>query len=85
MHNMQKPTQTKAECGDDEEVFGSLPPGLRWASWDEWQATTLNRLFLQQGVRGEPGRITAATVRHGRLQEARASDQPHEQKEDVDA
>jgi hypothetical protein len=25
----------------------------------------LNRLFREQGVTGQPGRITAATVRHG--------------------
>jgi hypothetical protein len=40
-----------------------------WQIWDEWKAAALNRLFELQGVLGEPGRITAATVRHGRLQE----------------
>ena len=35
------------------------------SSWAEWQAARLNRLFLEQGVIGRPGRITAATVRHG--------------------
>lgn len=34
-------------------------------SWAEWKAAALNRLFQQQGVTGRPGRITAATVRHG--------------------
>jgi len=34
-------------------------------TWAEWKANELNRLFQEQGVTGEPGRITAATVRHG--------------------
>ena len=34
-------------------------------SWAEWKASALNRLFQEQGVIGQPGRITAATVRHG--------------------
>jgi hypothetical protein len=36
--------------------------GVRWA---EWRAGALNRLFREQGVTGQPGRITGATVRHG--------------------
>jgi hypothetical protein len=34
-------------------------------SWAEWKAAALNRLFQEQGVTGKPGRITAATLRHG--------------------
>lgn len=34
-------------------------------SWTEWKASAMNRLFEQQGVTRRPGRITAATVRHG--------------------
>jgi hypothetical protein len=34
-------------------------------SWAEWKAAALNRLFQEQGVTGQPSRITAATVRHG--------------------
>lgn len=33
--------------------------------WAEWKAAALNRLFQEQGATGKPGRITAATVRHG--------------------
>lgn len=33
--------------------------------WAEWKATELNRLFHEQGVAGQPGRITASTVEHG--------------------
>jgi hypothetical protein len=33
--------------------------------WAEWKAAALNRLFQEQGTAGLPGRITAATVRHG--------------------
>jgi hypothetical protein len=35
------------------------------ATWAEWKASMLNKLFLEQGVTGQPGKITAATVRHG--------------------
>jgi hypothetical protein len=38
------------------------PKGTPWA---EWKAATLNRIFLEQGVLGRPGRITAETVRDG--------------------
>jgi hypothetical protein len=34
-------------------------------SWYESKARMLNQLFAEQGVAGQPGRITAATVRHG--------------------
>jgi hypothetical protein len=34
-------------------------------SWAELKALGLNRLFREQGKTGEPGRITAAIVRHG--------------------
>ncbi len=41
----------------------------RWRSkptpWAEWKAAALNWLIQGQGVTGKPGRITAATVRHG--------------------
>ena len=41
------------------------PGHERTIPWPEWKAAALNRLFQEQGVTGEPGRITAATVRHG--------------------
>ena len=34
-------------------------------SWSDWKAAALNRVFLEQGMGGTPGRITAETVRHG--------------------
>ena len=37
----------------------------RVMSWSDWKAAALNRLFLEQGIGGQPGRITAETVRHG--------------------
>jgi hypothetical protein len=33
--------------------------------WAAWKAAKLNRLFQEKGVTGQPGRVTAATVRHG--------------------
>jgi hypothetical protein len=44
--------------------MGWCPKGIPWA---EWKAAALNRLFREQGATGKPGRITAATVRHGEL------------------
>ena len=41
---------------------GWCSKGIPWA---EWKAAALNRLFQEQGATGKPGRITAATVRHG--------------------
>jgi hypothetical protein len=49
-----------------------LKPG--YLSWAEWKAAALNRLFQDQGVTGKPGRITAATVRHGEQMRADQSD-----------
>jgi hypothetical protein len=37
----------------------------RAMSWAEWKAESLNRLFLEQGVTGSAGRITAAMIRDG--------------------
>jgi len=41
--------------------------------WAEWKATALNRLFQEQGTSGQPGRITAETVRHGERSRGRTS------------
>lgn len=41
---------------------GPEQPGM---PWEEWQATALNRIFLEQGVTRQPGRIKPETVRHG--------------------
>jgi hypothetical protein len=38
---------------------------MEGVSPEEWKAAALNRLFLEQGVTGQPGRITAETIRHG--------------------
>jgi hypothetical protein len=48
------------------QLDGCLSPeAMDGISPEEWKAATLNRLFLEQGVTGQPGRITAETVRHG--------------------
>ncbi len=44
-------------------------------SWTEWKAAMLNRLFLEQGTSGEPGRITAETIRHGNQLMKRSTEQ----------
>ncbi|MBE0660334.1 MAG: hypothetical protein IH602_21755 [Bryobacteraceae bacterium] len=45
--------------------------GAETSSWAQWKAAELNRLFHQQGVTGQPGRITAATVLQGERQQQR--------------
>lgn len=52
----------KIEARPDPAELGWCSKGIPWA---EWKAAALNRLFQEQGTSGEPGRITAATVRHG--------------------
>ena len=49
---------TPGELPKMEEETGGIP-------WAEWKAAELNRLFQEQGSTGQPGRITAATIRHG--------------------
>ena len=53
----------------------------RAVSRAEWKAAALNQLFQEQGVTGQPGRITAATVLHGeadrvRVDSAATNEQP---------
>lgn len=66
-------TQGPVGCAQTEEAFHDLKTphdqqrnilrhGVPWA---EWKAAALNRLFQEQGVTGQPGRITAATIQHG--------------------
>jgi hypothetical protein len=43
----------------------SKPISERATSWAYWKAAELNRVFQEQGVTGQSGRITAATIRHG--------------------
>jgi hypothetical protein len=49
-------------AGEDYQALEAETKGMSWA---EWKAAELNRLFEDQGVTGEPSRITAATVQHG--------------------
>jgi hypothetical protein len=51
------PAATQVGQGPDSAEVGQ--------TWAEWKAAALNRLFREQGTSGQPGRITAATVRHG--------------------
>lgn len=46
----------------------------RYLSWENWKARALNELFLVQGVVGESGRISAATIRHGESGAGRRAD-----------
>jgi hypothetical protein len=56
-------------AADQWEVRDRMLNNLSWGSKaitsSEWKASSLNRLFQEQGVTGQPGWITPATVRHG--------------------
>src|SRR5580698_3068160 len=58
-----------ASTGSDEpahDAVASEGPEYELALLcSEWKAAPLNRLFQEQGLTQQPGRITAATVRHG--------------------
>src|ERR1039457_2929564 len=65
-------TDSRDKAGAISSVVGHSPDQSQLAHeadrgtpWAEWKAATLNQLFKEQGVTGQPGRITAATVRHG--------------------
>lgn len=53
------------------------PPGPKGETasqaWAEWKAGMLNRLFERQGATGQPGRITAGTVRHSERKAGRGA------------
>ncbi len=53
------------EQGGQARCAVDCAPEQEGMSWFAWQAATLNRLFLEQGLTGQQGRITAETVRHG--------------------
>ena len=61
--------EMEQQAGEPWKVRDGLPNEMGWRSkgvpWAQWKAAMLNRLFLEQGTSGQPGRITAATVRHG--------------------
>ncbi len=63
--------------GSIDHVASDSDRGILWA---EWKAATLNRLFKEQGATGQPGRITAATIRHSESLHERVDCGPkHEQ------
>lgn len=56
------------ELADERAARSGNPEAARrevWLSWAEWKARELNRLFQEHGTSGQPGGVTAATVRHG--------------------
>jgi hypothetical protein len=56
------PVEPWVICDRMLDEMGWWPKGKPCA---EWKAEELNRFSQEQGVTGQPGRITAATVRHG--------------------
>jgi hypothetical protein len=46
-----------------DRMFSAMDYSPGEISWAEWEAAALNRLFLERGALGKPGRITAETVR----------------------
>jgi hypothetical protein len=60
----EAPTQGRGVNRIDLAVDSATAPE-RVMSWSEWKAAALNRLFLELGTSGGPGRVTAETIRHG--------------------
>ena len=58
-----------------ETVFDTIrsAPPASFTTCAEFKAAMLNRLLQEQGTLGQPGRITAATVRHGEIGHQRSS------------
>jgi len=48
-----------------DRILSEMDLHSKGIPWAEWKAAALNRLFQGQGVTGTPGRIIAATVKHG--------------------
>ena len=59
---MQSSPDANQQNGPQTAAAPSEQHGIPWT---EWKAAALNRLFQEQGATGQPGRITAETVRHG--------------------
>jgi hypothetical protein len=55
-------TNIRVKSESVHEAVNDTDRGIPWA---EWKAAALNQLFKEQGLIGQPGRITAATIRHG--------------------
>jgi hypothetical protein len=65
------PAQDPTPLNHTSTSVDSVTAQERVMSCSEWKAAALNRLFLEQGTSGQPGRIIAETVSHGeRHQEA---------------
>jgi hypothetical protein len=71
--------EIEAPLSEPQGLYASAPRRLKFItsavdsstatervmSWAEWKAAALNQLFLEFGSTGQPGRITADTIRHG--------------------
>jgi hypothetical protein len=59
----------KREPWEPWKVRDKMLAGTGWnpepVPWARYQAERLNKLFEEQGVLGQPGKISATTVRHG--------------------
>jgi hypothetical protein len=64
--NVDQPLEARLEEVSPEPAW-AIAGDFIGVSADEWQADLINRTFAKYGVLGQPARITAATVRHGRL------------------
>jgi hypothetical protein len=70
-------TNIGLNAGSVELAVSDADRGIPWA---EWKASALNKLFKEQGVTGQPGRITAVTIRHSESVRERVDCGPkHEQ------
>jgi len=66
-----KMSQNSPQGGACAEYVPDLSERSGGVPYAEWKAGELNRLFLEQGLTGHLGRITADTVRHGNIDQRR--------------
>lgn len=58
-------------------ILASLPPDTAGVPWPEWVARESNRRWLEEGVTGQPGRLTPETVAHGLAAFSRSRETVH--------
>jgi hypothetical protein len=62
-----KPRAVSPNFGGGDGSVDELAREFVGESMDEWQANLINTTLAKYGVLKQPGRITAETVKHGRL------------------
>jgi hypothetical protein len=68
-----QPAAKSAQTNAEPVLEGTAPEREARLPWAEWKAASINRIFREQGVTGQLGRITAETIQHGEADRERKS------------